>query len=397
VASVTHFLQIIEREGLTMALVKCPECSREVSDAANCCPHCGYPLADNLYHISDNGANDILQEDKIDNNNVDTSVGADTKQKTKLYQKTWFAFVMLFVFFPVGCFLIWKYKKANLPVRIISSVICGLPFLFWVFIFIVLLIPCEHEWNAPTCERPMTCKICGETSGQAAEHKWKAATCSVPKTCTVCQATEGSKLSHSFTSKVATNKYLCKAATKDSPATYYYSCSKCQTKGTETFTSGQRLMDSWGYNYYIDYQFGEKTDEWFVKTHELLDGTFENSATDGAELLAEILYDCNDEITIFLYEYGDEDNLVKNSSSSYKDYYKIVVKNEDGDSYEARGQMWPGGDRIYVIDTYHSEVLKMMQTSETIKFFIQSEDSPTTQYRFEVDMNNFNDLVEDIK
>jgi hypothetical protein len=44
-----------------------------------------------------------------------------------------------------------------------------------------------------------------------------------------------------------------------------YSCSECQKKGT---------------------------DEWYVTTHELPDGTFENSATDDADLLVKILYDC---------------------------------------------------------------------------------------------------------
>ena len=28
-----------------MALVKCPECAREISTAAPACPHCGYPIA----------------------------------------------------------------------------------------------------------------------------------------------------------------------------------------------------------------------------------------------------------------------------------------------------------------------------------------------------------------
>ncbi|RII26755.1 MAG: hypothetical protein CXR31_10130 [Geobacter sp.] len=28
-----------------MALINCPECSREISDKANACPHCGYPIA----------------------------------------------------------------------------------------------------------------------------------------------------------------------------------------------------------------------------------------------------------------------------------------------------------------------------------------------------------------
>ena len=27
-----------------MALIECPECAREVSNAAASCPHCGYPL-----------------------------------------------------------------------------------------------------------------------------------------------------------------------------------------------------------------------------------------------------------------------------------------------------------------------------------------------------------------
>ena len=27
-----------------MALIKCPECGKEISDKANACVHCGYPL-----------------------------------------------------------------------------------------------------------------------------------------------------------------------------------------------------------------------------------------------------------------------------------------------------------------------------------------------------------------
>ena len=30
-----------------MALIKCPECGKEVSDSAKICPHCGYPLNKN--------------------------------------------------------------------------------------------------------------------------------------------------------------------------------------------------------------------------------------------------------------------------------------------------------------------------------------------------------------
>lgn len=27
-----------------MALIKCPECGKEISDKAGKCPHCGYPI-----------------------------------------------------------------------------------------------------------------------------------------------------------------------------------------------------------------------------------------------------------------------------------------------------------------------------------------------------------------
>lgn len=232
---------------------------------------------------------------------------------------------------------------------------------------------------------------------QECEHQWNDATCTTPETCILCGETKGTATGHDFSREVINPTYLCSEATADSAATYYYSCVFCKQKGSKTFEYGNPLKDSWGYNYYVDSQFGEKTDKWFITTHELLDGTFENSATENSPLLVKILYDCNDEITIFLYEYADEDNLVKNSSSQYKDYYKIVVKNEKGQTYEARGQMWAGDDRIFVIDTYHSSVLDLMKTSKTLKFYIEYEDSPTTQYRFEVDMSNFNDVVNDMQ
>ena len=31
-----------------MAMIKCPECGRMISDMASCCPNCGYPIAKNV-------------------------------------------------------------------------------------------------------------------------------------------------------------------------------------------------------------------------------------------------------------------------------------------------------------------------------------------------------------
>lgn len=205
--------------------------------------------------------------------------------------------------------------------------------------------------------------------------------------------TSGDKLPHSYTKKITTSKYLHSEATHELPAKYYFACEHCDQRGTHTFEHGTPLLDTWTYGYYRDNQFGEKTDEWYIITENYLDGTFDNSATSDSDLLVDILYDCDDTISIFLYEYAKTNNPVKNNSSRYKDYYKIVVKNEKGTTYEARGQMHPGSDRIYIINTYHNTVLNLMKTSKHLKFYIQNEDFPTTQYRFDVDMNNFNEVL----
>lgn len=41
----------------------------------------------------------------------------------KFYQKTWFTILFLFLFFPIGLFTMWKYKKFNKVARIIITVL----------------------------------------------------------------------------------------------------------------------------------------------------------------------------------------------------------------------------------------------------------------------------------
>lgn len=48
-------------------------------------------------------------------------------------------------------------------------------------------------------------------------------------------------VAHQFDGEVAEEKYLAKEATCTEPAEYYYSCSVCGEKGTETFTVGEAL------------------------------------------------------------------------------------------------------------------------------------------------------------
>ena len=47
----------------------------------------------------------------------------------KWYQKPWVTVLLLFLFFPVGLYLMWRYQAWNRPVKIIISVVCTLVFL----------------------------------------------------------------------------------------------------------------------------------------------------------------------------------------------------------------------------------------------------------------------------
>lgn len=44
-------------------------------------------------------------------------------EKEKFYQKTWFTVLFLILFFPVGLFTMWKYKKFNKIARIVITVL----------------------------------------------------------------------------------------------------------------------------------------------------------------------------------------------------------------------------------------------------------------------------------
>ena len=313
-----------------------------------------------------------------------------------------------------------------------------------------------HSWQEATCTSPKICTRCNKTEGEALGHSWQEATCTSPKTCTRCSETEGESKGHTFedgecidcnkedpdfvsltltssTYNINLTDYSYVAyITMIGGETILYdindesvvSCEWGEWNGNIiplTFTpvsSGNTFVtvyiedynksikinvsvemtegDVWIYNYYVDSQFGYETDEWYLTTIYYIEGTFSNSATTNDELYVELLYDCNDEISIFLYEYAYLGGLVKNNSSSVIDYYEIAIRNEDGYIYSARGQMHPGDDRIYIIDIYHDAVLNLMRTSEHLQFYIENETWTTTQYKFDVDMNNFNDVLLDV-
>ena len=154
-----------------MALIKCPECKKKISDQCGSCPQCGYPI-NKIGETNENQTTNI--ED------VDGTTKAKKSFDIKSLSKKWWLWVAVGVF-----------------VTAISIAT------------IVLLMPCNHEWTDATCESPVICSKCGETAGKATGHTWKEASCIVPKTCSLCGETEGESLGHTWTEATYSSPKTC--------------------------------------------------------------------------------------------------------------------------------------------------------------------------------------------
>ena len=140
-----------------MALIKCPECGKEISSSASQCPNCGCPIREERYEAITNVSNNLVQCEKCGTWNpvgsykcktcqkiitgldytytnkkaggINTAPQKVTKTKTPFYQSTWFVILMLLCWcFPIGLFLMWKYKKFNKNMRIIITALYAITF-----------------------------------------------------------------------------------------------------------------------------------------------------------------------------------------------------------------------------------------------------------------------------
>ena len=109
----------------------------------------------------------------------------------------------------------------------------------------------DHDWNTSSWEKDATghwhkCNTAGCTekndfAGHTPDHQG-GATEEYAIKCTICQFEIEAQLGHThvFDKEVAEEQYLASKANCTDPAKYYKSC-KCGEKGTEIFTSGEKL------------------------------------------------------------------------------------------------------------------------------------------------------------
>lgn len=129
------------------------------------------------------------------------------------------------------------------------------------------------------------------------------------------------------------------------------------------------------------------TDQWYIINKSSLSGTFSNSATTDSALTADILYDYDNWIVFFLYEYGS--NLVKNSSERNIEVYNITMRTPDGKDHNMTGAINYGGDRIYLDENYTNEVLTALKGEGDIMFRLENAERTVENYLITVPASNF--------
>lgn len=151
--------------------------------------------------------------------------------------------------------------------------------------------------NVATCQKAAVCDVCGVSYGTVADHDWNTSSWEKDATghwhkcntagcteknafaahtpdhqggateeyaikCSVCGYEIEAQLGHThvFDQEVVADQYLVSKANCTDPAKYYKSC-KCGEKGTETFTSGEKLGHTEGTEWKKD-----ETGHWHICT-----------------------------------------------------------------------------------------------------------------------------------
>lgn len=144
---------------------------------------------------------------------------------------------------------------------------------------------------------------------------------------------------------------------------------------------------SWEITFYVD-EFNNPTNQAYIRTSDVLYGTFSNSATTDSTLYARILIDTED-IAIKLWEYG------RNEVNAYtRTDYKITILDDSGTKHYTTGTMYKNGERIYLADW---TLVNLLQDNAQLKIYIQenSKYGVNSTYLFSVKNGNFNSIYYD--
>ena len=200
-----------------MALINCPECQKEISNQAQSCPYCGFPIAKNQ---NPNDVGSTVNEEGLSttmSNTYDSVFEKTDTQDSRYHSVKVNAIVALIcsatiLLSPIGLVIgiialiraltIKKSKNLNSLKQIkgfiisIISIILALTICSSVLLFFYNHTHIYGEWSIiqeATCDtdgyQEHTCNICQKTESvtiPSTGHVWSSVTCTQAKKCTVC-------------------------------------------------------------------------------------------------------------------------------------------------------------------------------------------------------------------
>lgn len=175
-----------------MALIKCTECGKDVSDKAAACPNCGCPMEDIKLAVQRKEAAERAAKEEAER--IRLKAEHDEQERKEKEERA-------------------KIREENKPKRKrawIVTLCCIAALCVAMFLYSAISGKCIiHTWEEATCTAPRTCSVCGTTSGEALGHSWKDATCTEPKTCVRCKLTQGEPLGHVWVDATCTKPKTC--------------------------------------------------------------------------------------------------------------------------------------------------------------------------------------------
>lgn len=111
----------------------CQTCGQPINEGEKFCGNCGAPQKNTLPKVKNSSNNNGTQKSHeqplpVHMRKLPPFQNED-KQSKKFYDKTWFMWLMLFIFGPVGIFLLWKKSKIGIIGKILITFISLLFFI----------------------------------------------------------------------------------------------------------------------------------------------------------------------------------------------------------------------------------------------------------------------------
>lgn len=124
--------------------------------------------------------------------------------------------------------------------------------------------------------------------------------------------------------------------------------------------------------------FGEPTDNKYIRNSSLIKGSFSNTATQNSDLNIRFLISNRDDVSIMLYEYAGN-NPVKAIGNTN---YRVLLQNKDGERHDLGAVN--RSDRLS-FSVNHSRIIhNALLKGGEVQFRINEVRTPTTQYHFSI-------------